>query len=430
MATFQLQHLDELDALIKEEHSNWLQKNQKGLFFSKINDLPALDFGLLDFPELWTGKRVGETRIAKENLGLESYFTWIQNEIALKKKALTVEREGLLAYEEAYGHAAYKETYNKDLDTAKKDNKKEIEKLEAFEILYQDFFNKLIEKFLVRAVQITLEQFNLDAEPEYIQLKDFYASPDRSPVNLQIQNQCVAEHAKITKIIKTQRSKACFKESQKNLTQLETLSKLRVDLHYENVVKKTKYELVLNGAMATASTIGAVAGIFAAIFWVGSIFVPPLLPLATVLSCISYTAYTTTAITVGMAIKNGINGRAPSTQEKKALIIEAAMLPFNFIGRFGSWLKHCFKSKSATNTVKDVTSFANNVVGNAPDLPFVPEHYAYGRDTVIEIKEAQELSKSIEVTSPDKISKSTLAVITELFRRHGDGHAKQVNKGS
>lgn len=405
MAIFHLQQLEPLDQAIGLEHKAWLEEHLSKLFIVSSDFFARFDAGLLNFPELWSGSRVGETTIAKQNAQIASCYSEIQEQIARAKQQHETD-------------AAF------------------LAQLQAFDELYQAFFNRLKERFLAQAIETTLSQISNN---EHLRtLIDFYHSPDRSPVNFQTQDQCVAEHDKITKIIKAHRAKPALQTELRNLTQLEILSKRKLDMHYESVTKKTKAELVLNKVSLASSVVGLLTGVAAIGCWIGAFFFPPLILPAAILSYVSYASYGATAISVGKVIKNAVNGRPPSKKEVKELVIEAVLLPLNVIGRGFTALRHLFKSATAIKAIRDVGNITNNVISNGMDVPFVPQIKSDAKEVMQDI-DVNNLTHSTSVTTRGKVAsallekhavaeveKTTVKLATSI-KTHGIVFAKETN---
>lgn len=397
MPAFELKGLENLDEAIQIEHREWLrnsrlqdsssnlidEKNiglEKSLINSIKDDEHLARFSLLKFPKLWSGNRAGETSIKSD------------------PNVIPIDFLGVISRQKQKCRAKYWD--------------QEVARWEKLEEDYKKFLEYLKERFLARAIKITLKSV-LDAIPvannqARIELKEFYKSAERSPVNLQTQDQCVAEHAKITQAIQKARNGIGAENKKDELTklkQLEILSKRRVDMHYENATKKTTADVVTSGISAASSTIGMVTAFAAAALWIGGFFFPPLWVGAAILGTISFVSYASTTINVGKVIRNGINGRPPSRSEVKDLAIEAALAPLNVIGKFFIGFRHFVKSSTAVKSIlKKTAAVSTNLVSNVvPDAPFVKDNIGEAKDAVSDARKHGKSENDLSLTSSTKV---------------------------
>lgn len=381
MAAFKLKDLENLDEAIQIEHREWLRnaRLEENFGIKLRTSVKNERYSLLKFPKLWSGNRVGETSIESD------------------PNVIPIDFLGVISRQ--------KQKYRSDW------RDEEVLRLEKLEDDYKKFLEHLKERFLAQAIKITLN--SLPESEAKIDLKKFYKNAERSPVNLQTQDQCVAEHAKITLAIQKARKSILLEnrgdDALQQLEQLEILSKRRVDIHYENPTKKTTADVVTSGISATSSTLGMVTALGAAALWIGGFIFPPLWIGAAILGAISFVSYVSTAISVGKVVRNGINGRPPSRSEVKDLAIEAALAPLNVFGKIFRGVRHFVKSSRVVESVlRKIKDVGTNFLSNITDAPWVKDNIEGAKDAVSDAKEHRTSKNDTTMTSTAKVMSELL----------------------
>ncbi|KTD53779.1 hypothetical protein Lsan_4189 [Legionella santicrucis] len=339
--------IDSINQTIQNEHESWIKKNAPlYLDFTKITNQ---QYSILNYPELWSGARLFETKIEKK--GKDSPAS--EHVAELIKKA-------------------QKEYKNDPL---------KIKEINDFEKKYTKYLALLKERCLLRAIAQTLYEISRSKKQEEQLLeeikKDFQKILNISALlNIQTRQDCLKAHKQITMLAYALKSKA-DEDQQKKITQLEVLSKRLLDCHYEGAKKLTIHEAIANDLSTITSFIGLGVGVPAAIFAIIGIFVPPLLPIAGILGTIGFISYTASAISAAKMANEAISyGRGPSPSDVKWMVFDIVLAPFYIVGgQIFSGLTHTLKNLKPLHTlVKTTGNIWNNIVSNVfPDIFFVKD---------------------------------------------------------
>ncbi|CDZ78435.1 hypothetical protein BN59_02745 [Legionella massiliensis] len=304
-----LRNVDSINRAIQAEHKSWVSENAPStLDRSKITEN---QYSILDYPELWSGARLFETKIEKAGKGSPANE---QIEELIKK--------------------------------AKKENKKDPEKLkeiDAFEKKYTKYLNSLKERCLLQTIkQILDEELAAPKDPkakdEFMRIqKDFNETLNTSSLlNMQTRQDCLVAHRKITELSYSLKNKVGEDQHEK-VELLSVLSKRLLDVHYEGAKKMTMTEAISGDLASTTSFIGLATGIPAAILAIIGIAVPVLapvlLPISGILGSISFISYTATAVSAVKMANEAIKyGRGPSPGDVKWMVIDIVLSPLYIFG--------------------------------------------------------------------------------------------------
>lgn len=340
--------INSINQTIQTEHETWVKKNAPSfLDFIKIVNQ---QYSILNFPELWSGARLFETKIEKKG----------------KDSPASVEITEVI----------------KTAQKKYKDDPLKIKEINDFEKKYTKYLALLKERCLLHAIAQTLYEINRSKKQKEAQLleeikQDFQKTLNISALlNMQTRQDCLKAHKQITMLAYALRNKADDNEQEK-IIQLEVLSKRLLDCHYEGTKKSTLREALANDLSTITSFIGLGVGIPAAILAIAGIFFPPLLPIAGILGTIGFISYTASAISVVKMANEAISyGRGPSPSDVKWMIFDIVLAPFYIVGgQIFSGLSHALKNlKPLRNIVKATGDIWNNIVSNVfPDIFFVKD---------------------------------------------------------
>lgn len=340
--------IDNINQSIQKEHESWVKKNApQYVNFDKIKNP---QYSILNYPDLWSGARLFETKI--EKIGINNPAS------------------------EEIAELIQKAQKNYKADPLK------TEEIKRFEKKYTKYLSLLKERCLLLAITQTLNTINIPKKKnEAIHLKDIKVDFQKALnfsalLNMQTRQDCLKAHRQITMLSYALRNKA-DESQQRNIKQLEVLSKRLLDGHYESAKKLRLFEAIANDLSTVTSFIGLAVGILAAILVIASLFFPPLLPIAGILGSIGFISYTASAISVIKMANEAINyGRGPSPTDVKWMIFDIVFAPLYIVGgQIFSGITHALKNvKPLQNLMKTTGNIWNNIVSNVfPDIFYVKE---------------------------------------------------------
>ncbi|KTC89249.1 MULTISPECIES: hypothetical protein [Legionella] len=328
--------LDSINNYIQEEHASWVKKHAPS--FINHEQIKGIQYGILNYPKLWSGTRFFETNIDVN----------IDEESKNKNNAF--------------------EEINKLIKDAKKSHSNQKKEIEEFEKQYKRFFNTLKERCLLKAITKTLESIDgpdLDKVKENFRKTLNYSSL----LNMQTRFDCLQAHRDVTLLCYALRDQA-NPNAQKQIKQLEVLSKRLIDIHYVNAKKMNLLDAIAKDVTTVTSFIGLATGVTAAILALLSFAFPPLALPAVILGFISFVSYTSTIIsTIKMAHEAAEYGRGPNPSDVKWLVTDILLAPLNLVGGLiFAKFADLFHSEHVQAIINTVGFVWNNVLSN-----FVPD---------------------------------------------------------
>ncbi len=374
--------LQSINESIQQEHLTWLVRNAPAVIEPHLK---IEQYGILNYPELWSGARFFETEVKKTG----------ENNPASTEIAQLIEK----AQEE------YPE------------QKKEIE---AFEKKYAKYLGLLKERCLLKAIYKTLDSIEGTEETEKdcasIKAKFREVLSPSALLNMQTRYECLQAHKDISLQCYALRDKALSDpHTSDQIKQLEILSKRLLDSHYEGAKKMTIVDAIAKDVATTTSFLGLATAIPAAILGIAALFFPPLFVPAGILGAISFVSYTSTAISaVKMAHEAISYGRGPNPSDVKWFVADTLLSPFNLAGgpifaKIGSIFRP-LKAKAIINTISQVW---NNVISNIfPDTVETKEVAADMLEVGSAFTAKGQLKNTLTATSWQKM-RSSMAVSDE-----------------
>ncbi|WP_133138915.1 hypothetical protein [Legionella genomosp. 1] len=349
-----LKNLESIDQSIQKEFEQWI-KSHVPETVKDTDQIKTSQYSILNYPALWSGARLFETRI---------------NAAKSKEKPAS-------------------ESIDELIEKSKKANKKDekaLKEILAFEKLFKKQAEYFKEKALIQFVNKTIDDLSIandDAAKSINQIKDKIRNLFSANALLKLQRRydCLQTHRQISLLCQELRTfaDAKNKDALETIIQLEVLGKRVIDGQYEHAKKMTLTEAIGYDVATATSLIGWVTSFPAAILGLAGIFFPPLLVPAGIIGTISFISYAASIISVAnMAHQAFAYGRSPHPRDFWWMVMDVVLAPVNLAGGaiFSSFANLAKPIKHLPNVINIIGDWWNNVFSNIlPDVFFVKDSY-------------------------------------------------------